>query len=69
MGQWRVGLLGGGEKGQKGISIFSTRKKEVKLEGSTGIKWPSVISSRVLSWICVLNLTLPMSERKKGGKK
>ena len=63
-------MLGGSGKGQKGISIVSTRKKEVKPEASSGIQGPSAMVSRVLSWICVLNLTLPVSEReRKEGKK
>ena len=62
-------MLGGRGKGQKGISIVSTRKKEVKPEASSVIQGPSAIVSRVLSWICVLNLTLPVSEREKGGEK
>lgn len=53
---------------ERGIGIFSARKKDVKLEGSSVIKWPSTVSSRVLSWICVLNLTLPMSERERRKK-
>lgn len=53
---------------ERGISIFSTRRKEVKLEGNSVIKWPSTKSSQVFSWICVLNLTLPMSERKREKK-
>lgn len=70
MGQWRASLLGGSEKGQKGIGIFSTRKEEVRPEASSVIQWPSAVLSRVLSWICVLNLTLPVSEReRKEGRK
>lgn len=70
MGQWRASLLGGSENGQKGISTFSTRKKEVKPEASSVIQWPSAILFRVLSWICVLNLTLLCQrEREKGGEK
>ena len=57
-------MLGGSEKGQKGISTFSTRKKKVKPDASSVIQWPSAILSRVLSWICVLNLTL-LCQRKR----
>lgn len=44
------------------------QRKEVKLEGSSVIKWPStkIVSSSFQ--ICVLNLTLPMSERKWGDR-
>lgn len=58
----------GGRERERGISIFSTRKKEVKLKGSSVIKWPLHYGPPVLSWIWVLNLTLPMSESEKGGK-
>lgn len=57
-----------GGRRERGISIFSSKKREVKLEDSSVIKWLSAKSSSVLSWICILNLILSMSEREKGRK-